>query len=272
VLLAVLAAACSTGTTATTAPSPTTTSAPPPASPSPSLTPLEPLEQRCGSPNVPSRVLWFPARDGAPLDGAVVGSGRVGVVLGHQYPAELCGWWPFAVYLARHGVRVLLFDFRCMGQSPCPSGNGSDVDDMVGAAAELRRLGATKVFVGGASLGGTVAMMAGPQIKPQPAGVLSFSGEPDLGYLTGGFTKLDAISVIPKLRAPFLEIMARGDPAVSVADARELLARAGSRDKRLIVLSTSFGHGWDIVTQGVDNSPSPVAPVVLRWIQTHMRG
>jgi pimeloyl-ACP methyl ester carboxylesterase len=201
----------------------------------------------------------------------MVGTGKVGVVLGHEYPSELCGWWPFAVYLARHGVRVFLFDFRCMGQSPCPSG-GSDVDDMVGAAAELRRLGATKVFLMGASLGGTVAMMAGPQVSPQAAGVVSFSGEPDLGYLTGGSTELDALSVMPKLRAPFLEIMARGDPAMSVADARKLLARAGSRDKRLIILPTSFGHGWDIVTQGVDNSPTSVARTVLRFVQAHARG
>jgi pimeloyl-ACP methyl ester carboxylesterase len=216
-------------------------------------------------------VLWFHARDGAPLDGAVVGSGPIGVVLGHEYPSELCGWWPFAVYLAHHGMRVLLFDFRCMGQSPCPSGHGSDVDDMVGAATELRRLGANHVFLVGASLGGTVAMMAGPQVSPPPAGVVDLSGSPDLSYLTGGFVKLDALSAVPKLRVPFLEIIARGDSAISPADARKLLARAGSRDKRLIVLPPTFGHGWDILTQG-DGSPSSVAPTVLRFLQTHSRG
>jgi alpha-beta hydrolase superfamily lysophospholipase len=215
--------------------------------------------------------MWFPSRDGTPLDGADLGSGAVGVVLAHQYPAELCGWWPFAVYLARHGMRVLLFDFRCFGESTCPSGNGSYVDDMLGAAAELRSRGAKRVFLMGASLGGTVAMMAGPQLSPPPAGVVSLSGEADLGYLAGGFTRLDALSAVPRLRAPFLEIMAKEDTAVSVADARRLEQRAGSRDKRLIVLPAAFGHGWNILTQG-DGSPTPIGPVVLHFLQSHAGG
>src|SRR5881394_2420106 len=118
--LLLLATACSAGSATTAATSPTVATTSPAPSPSPSLPQLEPLAERCGIPNASSSVMWFPARDGAPLDGAEIGSGPVGVVLGHQYPAELCGWWPFAVYLAHHGVRVFLFDFRCMGQSPCP--------------------------------------------------------------------------------------------------------------------------------------------------------
>jgi len=45
--------------------------------------------------------VWFEATDGTLLDGAFVGSGSSGVVLAHEYPADLCGWWPFATYLAR---------------------------------------------------------------------------------------------------------------------------------------------------------------------------
>ncbi len=268
----VLATACSQGSPASAPASSTTAGAPSP-TPSPSLPALEPLAERCGTPDASSSTLWFPARDGAPLDGAVIGSGPVGVVLGHQYPAELCGWWPFAVYLARHGVRVFLFDFRCMGQSPCPGTdkNGSDVDDMLGAAAALRNQGAKKVFLAGASLGGTVAMMAGPELSPPPAGVVSFSGEADLGYLAGGFTRLDALSAVPRLRAPFLQIIAKGDQAISVPDARRLEARAGSSDKRLVVLPPAFGHGWNIVTTG-DGSPTSIAPMVLHWIQMHAHG
>jgi alpha-beta hydrolase superfamily lysophospholipase len=217
--------------------------------------------------------MWFPARDGTLLDGAELGSGPVGVVLGHQFPAELCGWWPFAVYLARHGMHVFLFDFRCMGESPCPEpgNNGSYVDDMLGAAAELRKEGAKRVFLMGASLGGTVAMMAGSQLSPPPAAVVSVSGEADLGYLAGGTTRLDALSTMPALRAPFLEIIAKGDTAVTVADARKLVKRAGSSDKRLIVLPPAFGHGWNIVTEG-DGSPTSVAPTLLRFLLTHSRG
>lgn len=218
-------------------------------------------------------MMWFRSGDGTRLDGAEIGSGPVGVVLGHQYPAELCGWWPFAVYLARHGMHVFLFDFRCLGESECTAqgGDGSDVDDMLAAAGELRSRGARRIFLMGASLGGTVAMMAGGRLEPPPAGVVSFSGEADLGYLAGGSTRLDALSAVPRLRAPFLQIMARQDTAVSVADARRLEARAGSPDKRLIVLPAPFGHGWNIVTGG-DGSPTSIAPTVLHWVQAHSAG
>lgn len=267
VVVLVLASACSSGSPASAPPSLSA-----PASPSPSLAHLEPLAERCGIPEAPSSVMWFASRDGTQLDGAVLGSGPVGVVLGHQYPAELCGWWPFADYLARHGMHVLLFDFRCQGESTCPAdAHGSYVDDMLAAVAELRSRGAKRVFLMGASLGGTVAMMAGPRLSPPPAGVVSLSGEADLGYLAGGSTRLDALSSVPGLRAPFLQVMARGDQAVSVADARKLEQRAGSRETKLIVLPAPFGHGWNIVTEA-DGTPTSVGPTVLQWIQAHAHG
>jgi alpha-beta hydrolase superfamily lysophospholipase len=269
-LTLVVLAACSSGSPAAV-PSATATSLAPVPSPTPAQ--LEPLADRCGSPEESSSVMWFRSGDGTRLDGAEIGSGPVGVVLGHQYPAELCGWWPFAVYLARHGMHVFLFDFRCLGESECTAqgGDGSDVDDMLAAAGELRSRGARRIFLMGASLGGTVAMMAGGRLEPPPAGVVSFSGEADLGYLAGGSTRLDALSAVPRLRAPFLQIMARQDTAVSVADARRLEARAGSPDKRLIVLPAPFGHGWNIVTGG-DGSPTSIAPTVLHWVQAHSAG
>src|SRR5437763_443487 len=89
--------------------------------PSPAATTITPAalaqpSERCGFPDRKARTLWFEAPDGVRLDGAIVGSGPSGVVLAHQYPASLCGWWPFASYLASKGFRVLLFDFRCFGE------------------------------------------------------------------------------------------------------------------------------------------------------------
>jgi hypothetical protein len=39
----------------------------------------------------------------------------VGVVLLHQYPADLCGFWPYAVYLSKRGLHALAIDLRCFG-------------------------------------------------------------------------------------------------------------------------------------------------------------
>ena len=78
---------------------------------------------RCGAPSQRAVTLRFAAADGVSLDGAIVGTGRIGVALLHEYPGPMCGWWPYATYLARHDVTALLFDFRCPGLLPGASLN-----------------------------------------------------------------------------------------------------------------------------------------------------
>jgi hypothetical protein len=38
----------------------------------------------------------------------LVGRGPAGVVLLHQHPADLCGFWPYAVYLSKRGLQTQL--------------------------------------------------------------------------------------------------------------------------------------------------------------------
>ncbi len=212
--------------------------------------------------------MWFEATDGTLLDGAFVGSGNSGVVLAHEYPADLCGWWPFATYLARRGFLVLAFDFRCFGLSSCPDhATGDLMDDVRGAGAELRRVGAASVALVGASLGGTVTLMAAPTMDPPPDAVVCLSGEPDLGYLVGS-TKLDAQSAVPRMTSPSLFVVAREDRNVSVRDMRGLYRAAGSKDKRLVVLPVSFGHGWNIVST-VSGGITSAARTVLDFLRAH---
>jgi pimeloyl-ACP methyl ester carboxylesterase len=90
----------------------------------------------CGETAAGAQAIRFRTRDGVGLAGAVVGSGPVGAVLIHEYPLDYCGWLPYARYLSRHGVRVLLFDLRCFGQSDCPGGRGHAVSDVAASMAE----------------------------------------------------------------------------------------------------------------------------------------
>jgi alpha-beta hydrolase superfamily lysophospholipase len=215
--------------------------------------------------------VWFDATDGTRLDGAVAGTGSKGIVLADQYPADLCGWWTFANYLARKGFLVLAFDFRCFGLSTCPrDATGGLTDDVRGAVAEIRRQGARAVAVGGASLGGTVSLMAAASMQPPPDAVVCLSGPPDLGYLVGSI-RLDAQSVVPGMTSPALFMVAHDDRAVSVADMRGLYRAAGSKDKKLVVLPASYGHGWNMVsTFGGDLTPA--ATTVLDFLKSHDRG
>jgi pimeloyl-ACP methyl ester carboxylesterase len=102
--------------------------------------PLEQPASRCGPPGNRAVLLRFSSSDGVQLSGAMVGGGTAGVVLVHQYPADLCGFWPYAVYLAHKGLRVLALDVRCYGRSSCPQGDarGHVADDVAAATAELR--------------------------------------------------------------------------------------------------------------------------------------
>src|SRR5262249_44448486 len=129
---------------------------PPRSSPEPTATPVSTTaalpqpSQRCGTPNAHAQTLRFKTSDGAVLDGAIVGKGPIGAVLIHEYPGPLCGWWPYANYLAHHGVKALLFDLRCVGLSTCPEDRTHPADDVAAAMKALRQDGATSVAVIGA--------------------------------------------------------------------------------------------------------------------------
>jgi alpha-beta hydrolase superfamily lysophospholipase len=199
------------------------------------------LAQRCGddAQGVDANRLWFRASDGALLDGAEVGDGDVGVVLAHESESDLCPWLPFAKTLADKGYRALAFDFRGNGSSPPQyAAKATRYNlDVKAASDELRRLGAKKVFLAGASIGGAAVMAASPSVDPQPAGVLSFSGEPEL---------LDAMGSAPTTKAPLLVMLARNDGYTSVASERRFVRAAASPDKRLVVYPADW-HGWDLL-------------------------
>jgi pimeloyl-ACP methyl ester carboxylesterase len=208
------------------------------------------LTQRCGRGPGKATVTtgWFRTPDGVLLDGASFGDGSTGVALAHESPGDLCGWVSYAGVLSRAGFRVLIFDLRGFGLSRSPSGakSGRFTRDFEGAVTELKREGASRVFIGGASFGGGASMVAGSRLGSKIAGVVSFSGEPDLANKYGPDDELDAQAAIPKLRASLLILDSREDGYLSVADARALERRAGSAYKRLALFRGGY-HGWELV-------------------------
>ena len=219
----------------------------------------------CAEPGYREATIRFRTRDGVTLSGAIVGSGPVGAVLIHEYPRDSCGWWPYAGYLSRHGVRALAFDLRCFGQSACPSGRGHAIDDVAAAMAELRRRGARRVALVGASMGGAIAVVAAARLHP--AAVVDLSGERDTTGLTPGIDA-DAGAAAHGVTAPALFAVARGDRYVPVPDMRAVARRVRSSTTRLIVLPTVAGHGWDLM-YGVGTRWSPLAVTVAAFVRRH---
>jgi hypothetical protein len=107
---------------------------------------LPSLRRRCGhGADANAKVGWFRATDGVLLDGATLGTGKTGVVLAHESPADLCGWAGYAGVLSRAGVRVLFFDHRHFGLSQrlvlFPGGyHGWDILDVAPYRARASRL------------------------------------------------------------------------------------------------------------------------------------
>jgi pimeloyl-ACP methyl ester carboxylesterase len=182
----------------------------------------------------------FRAPDGTRLAGHVFGRGRTAVVLAHQSDGDLCQWAPYAARLARLGYLALAFDFRNAGASqtrhyPANIRYGGDV---TGAIKEARRLGARKVFLVGASLGGSAVLQAGANVRPPVAGVVSVSGAADIS---------NAVTAVPKLTVPVLYLAGSGD--VDFAKDAHRLYDATPDGHRSITILDDSRHGTALVAR-----------------------
>src|SRR6266498_4180833 len=231
------------------------------------------VSARCGPPVAAASLIHFRATDGTRLDGALVGSGRTGVVLLHQYPNNLCGFWPYAVYLAGKGLRVLDIDLRCFGESACPvNAKGSVMDDVAGAVAELRRRGASSVALVGASAGASTALIAGAKLGTKVSSVVSLSGERDLILVMGASGPADAVPLVKHLVSPTLFVVATNDRTSTVEETQAMYAATAAKDKRLEILQGPYegDHGWDLLTEASGGqSWSTLAAQVAAFVKAH---
>jgi len=120
ILCALLSAVLVAGCTGGSAPAPAHTSA--------AATPAARLPGRRRGPNRAGEL--FPAATARTLQGLLIGTGPVGIVLAHESGADLCQWKPYAYALSRQGYRVLAFNFII--HLP---------EDVTGAVAALRARG-----------------------------------------------------------------------------------------------------------------------------------
>lgn len=120
---------------------------------------------------------------------------------------------------------------------------GSPVEAAVSAVAWLRSQGAKKVYLVGASMGGTAALSAAA--KTPVDGVVSLSGP----SIYGG---MDAVTAVKSLTIPVL--FAAGEYDGSFADsAKELYAACASKQKRLMLLPTG-SHGVSLLSSGMKDA------------------
>lgn len=153
------------------------------------------------------------------LDGHVFGDGEVGVILSHMRPADQTEWYEFAQELADTGrFTVLTFDFRGYEESTGEK-QFDRIDTDLGAAYDFMReeLGIAKIFLVGASMGGTASLVVAA--REPVAGVVSISS-PDQ------FPPLSAKETVDEIAAPKLFISSEDDvPAMRAQEEFWELAR-----------------------------------------------
>lgn len=165
------------------------------------------------------------------MTGAAFGTGAVGVVLAHEHGANLCSWVAYAQHLRDLGYRALAIDFR-----------SNLVADVNGAAAELRRQGAKRIVLLGASMGGTASLVAATSASPEVAAVASLSAP-------STFMHLDGMAASRQLSVPVM-FMAAQDNGHFPADAQAMYAACPSSHKQLQILPGG-DHGTQMLRGSV---------------------
>lgn len=234
-----------------------------PASPA-SAPPGQPA-QDCGhGSGPPAQTFWLSGTSGAQLRAASIGAGPDVAVFVHESGTKgLCGFWPYAIWLAQHWhLRALLFDQCGYGGSTCATDVRTETDDWItattAAVAWARGHGARRVTLVGGSVGGIVVLHAAASIRPAVDAVVNLSGE-----LT--WSGLDSLPAARTLSMPILYAVAPDDRYVTVADMRRIYQATPSRTKRLVQVPS--GHGWDMLTPPSRSGWTPLAGQVAAFIQ-----
>jgi Putative esterase len=202
--------------------------------------------ERCIKPGPTTHVVEVAALGGPVV---TIGSGSTAAVMANQDGGNLCEWLPLARGLAHAGVRAVVFDYV-----------GAATDDQVLAIADaLRREGARRVALVGASTGGRLVLHAAAERPRQFDSVVTLSAE------RSGRTGYPTLSDARRLRIRALYVGTAEDGYTTfAAETRSLYRATSARGKELLLLPGS-AHGTDILE-------SDAAPRVISRIATFIRG
>jgi len=203
------------------------------------------LDESCLSPEDAARGVVLTRSDGVTLPGLFVGSGDVGVVYASQAGETMCNWYADATAWGEQGFRGLIFSY---------SGETDTDHDVLAAVAAMTKQDVDKVFVVGASKGGTSGLAAMSHDPAGVAGVVSLSGPAE-------WEGVDALAAVPSLAIPVLYVAGDGDQPYA-DDAQAMYDSTGSADKRLEYFSSS-SHGVELLER------DEVVTLVQDWITAH---
>lgn len=187
--------------------------------------------QAAAHPQGARSAISFRTTDGIRLRGWLWGSGQNAVVLSHMYGTNQSIWYDLARKLSANGFTAVTYDFRGVGTSGGRLVIARVDRDVLAAIGFMRARHPRRLFLVGASMGGTASLVAAGQQRVDGV-VIMASGM--------RFRGLDARPYLSNLRAPKLFIVGRGDAPFNES-ARNMYARTPS-PKDLKVIPTN-AHG-----------------------------
>jgi dienelactone hydrolase len=226
------------------------------------------LAAGCGGDRTASseRRVTFRASDGVRLSGRLFGEGDVGVVLSHMgRPGDMqVDWFGFARLLSKHGYLVLTYDRRGVcpgGAGGCSAGNDEYAKtwkDIVAAYTYVRRRGAKRVVLGGASVGAMASIYAASCDEVRIVGLFEIGGINHASGYDFGRRQLAAIEG-SKLFASSVR-----DPYGGAGAAREWYG--WSKPPKELKLLPGGEHGTDMLRPRVPTA-RPLADLLLRFVE-----
>lgn len=177
----------------------------------------------------------------------------VGVILSHMRPNDQRDWFEFAEKLADEGYAAFTFDFRGYGESDGSKDFDKLDEDLSEAVRFMRDRGWQKVFLIGASMGGTASLVVAGQ--EDIAGVVAISAPAQ-------FEGQDALAAVPNISAPKLFVVSEGD--IQAADFAELVAAAGAPTDSQTY--TGNLHGTNLI-QGDSEHAASLEDLILQFLE-----
>lgn len=144
----------------------------------------------------------FDTEDGVTIRGHLFGTGDTAVILSHMRPNDQRAWFAFARELAEQGFTALTYDFRGYGETGGDKELGLIDRDLTAAVRYLERQGFARIYLVGASMGGTASLIVAA--REDVAGVVAVSAP-------ARFEGLEADAVVADIEEPKLFIASIDD-------------------------------------------------------------
>jgi len=222
-----------------------------------------------GDPDTTVAAALYPAEGDHPLDALFVFAHGAGA--GHFHPFMTS----YASGLAARGITVVTFNFPYMEQRRKTPDRAPVLEDAfrraIAGAVAHRHVKASKLFIGGKSMGGRIATHLGANLErwpeaPRPSGVIAFGYPlaPPRSKRTG-----DRVTHLKLLTVPTLIVQGTRDPFGGPDEITEAIADAVPPPPIEIVTVESGDHSFAVLkSSGRDQNAvhSEIQDTVAEWI------